>query len=82
MDKDDLYVEALTISELKSIIKDIVKETVQEELTKLKFNKVEYVPVYPVPAVPQYPWQQTVWCDTKSTSTPGSLGYKHLDEKG
>ena len=38
MKDDNLYVESLTIGDLKSIIKDVVREVVIEELSKINFN--------------------------------------------
>ena len=80
MKDDNLYVESLTIGDLKSIIKDVVREVVIEELSKINFTQIQQInPVtYPYP---QYPWQNPVWCNTKVTTNTiespcGSLGYK------
>jgi len=68
MKKDSLYVESLTIEDLKSIIKDVVREVVTEELSKINFTQIQQVNPMPYTPYPQYPWQNPVWCDTKVTT--------------
>lgn len=68
MKDDNLYVESLTIGDLKSIIKDVVREVVAEELSKINFTQIQQINPIPYPAVPEYPWQNPVWCNTKVTT--------------
>lgn len=84
MKDDNLYVESLTIGDLKSIIKYVVREVVIEELSKINFTQIQQINPIPYPTIPEYPWQNPVWCNTKVTtntieSSGASLGYKNKD---
>lgn len=67
MKKDDLYVESLTIGDLKSIIKDVVREVVSEEITKINFVQIQQVQPCPYPQRTPYPWENPIWADNTHT---------------
>lgn len=64
--KDDLYIEKLTVGDLKQIIREVVSE----ELVKREISYPVYpLPPQPMPAFYENPYRPAheVWCDTKTT---------------